>query len=444
MEETKKPDFRVTDLLADRIIAAEEILLNILNGEFPSANRLRMYGENKLWYVTSKIEEVIEEIIEPYKNSGNIVRHLSDIRESDLFVKHRESQSSTFFLAAESKLNKWEMPDKDLMQEFYGVYEPNVWKSFEAFQILRKVRNCDRPITNHSLRTSTMANALGYDKSSFKPYCTTVSLDKLSFKPYYTALWGEHDAVEDLVFAIRMPSGRIKYGLENLSEFLEDYIHEDMIKDIMMVTNKADIILDHLDSKHFNLTTKDEVNHALESLLNEKKYSIIHENAQKMIDILSNTDLPSGRDSYQADIRVVFYKSMFLKDLAEQAYANNHFALFEGKGTVDLLDNVTSMLPENIKRARRAVLKIRWWADDADEILTRAKNEKTAFYPTFFAQKVWQTMNYANYAARKFLISYLAEPVTETGHLDVALRSIDILKPVLYTKVQNEKQNANG
>jgi hypothetical protein len=142
----------------------------------------------------------------------------------------------------------------------------------------------------------------------------------------------------------------------------------------------------------------------------------------------------SGRESYQADIRVIFYKRMFIKDLAEQAYANNHFALFEGKGTVDLLDNVTSMLPENIKRARRAVLKIRWWAHDADEILARAKYEKNAFYPTFFAAKVWQTMNYANYAARKFLISYLAEPVSETGHLDTALRSINVLKPVLYAR----------
>jgi hypothetical protein len=219
-----------------------------------------------------------------------------------------------------------------------------------------------------------MAKALGFDRLSLKPN-------------YYTALWALHDTVEELLSDIRKPNGRRKYGLDNLSRFLEDYIPEDMVKDVMMVTNKADIIFDHLDSKRFNLTTKQEVDYALASLLKEKKYSIVHEDAQKMRNILSNVDMLSGRESYQADIRVIFYKRMFIKDLAEQAYANNHFALFEGKGTVDLLDNVTSMLPENIKRARRAVLKIRWWAHDADEILARAKYEKNAFYPYILCSK---------------------------------------------------------
>jgi hypothetical protein len=139
MEEIKKPDFKVNDLIADRRFIAEEILLNVLSGKFPKVSTLKMmYGENKLWYVTSKIEETIDQIIEPYRNSGNDVRHLSDIRESDLYIKHQESQSSTFFLEVESKINKWGMPDKGLMQEFFGEYEPYVWRTFEEFQRFKK------------------------------------------------------------------------------------------------------------------------------------------------------------------------------------------------------------------------------------------------------------------------------------------------------------------
>jgi hypothetical protein len=411
----------VTAITLEREQLAEEVVTDILRGKFPNLNSLKdLYGHDRLWNVSDTIEHFLELSIDSYLAAGNKLRHLVDIRNSDIFIKHQESQSSNIFFEMEKRINKWELPDKDQMKDFYGDYYVFVTKSFREFQKLRKDRNCERPYVNHLLRTSAMAKTLGFDAKSGKP------------AKYYTALWALHDTVEELLYDIRKDNGRRKYGLESISDFLNDYVPRDMQEDIMMVTNKNDIILDHLKAKRFSLETKKEMDLSLASLLKEEKYGFIHEDVIKARDVLGNINIKSGREAFEIDVRWSFYRKLFIDGLAETAYERNHFALFEGKGCVDLLDNCTSILPENIRRARRAMLKIRLWADEADEIILRAKEQNKA-PPIYFQENVWQTMNYANYAARKFLISYFAEPVSQSGHLDAALKSINILKPVLYT-----------
>ena len=55
-------------------------------------------------------------------------------------------------------------------------------------------------------------------------------------------------------------------------------------------------------------------------------------------------------------------------------------------------------------------------------------------YPKAFENRVAEIMDFANYTAHEFLITYFARPVSKSSHFDAGIQSLKLLRPVLYKK----------
>jgi hypothetical protein len=411
----------------DRKLLANDVLSDIVKGKTPNIAILRqLYGEGNLHHFVNKIENFMEENIQPYLNSGMDVRPLYNIEESELYIKKNQAHDMAFYKYAVSKLNpdekikKWGLLDKHQLDDFFLQYSDLAQKNLEMFQHLKKIRKCELPYVFHLIRCSTMAKAIGFDINSGKP------------DNYYTSLWFFHDSIEELLSSIHDSKGKIKYGLDSIPEFLNDFIPSEMHADIMMVSNKSDIILEHLYSHNYSMKSKHEMNMSLSSLLKRQKYSMVHETVAKMKDMLNSVEFDADPENFYKDAKWEFYKRLFIGDLAEQAYKKDHLALFEGKGVVDLFDNCVAVEAREPKDKRRSILKLKAWADKAEEIVLRAGTAGKK-YP-FFEGKILEGMNYANYAAWKLMVDFMAKDIIRSDHLDVTFISLNDLKPVLYTK----------
>ena len=442
--ENKK--FNVTNVSVQRQILAEELIDSILHGNLPKIKIVReLGGQANLADFFYKIEALIESSIDPYRSSGNRLRPLVDFRESEIYKENERVQSSTFFKEIEESIISGNLPDKKFIMDFYEGYGAFAYKTIKAFQKLGKPRNCGRPYVIHPIRASLLADALGFDSESGKP------------NKYYTALMLMHDNVEEFLYALRNKDGELIYGFENIERLLNDYIPEEMHADEMMLTNEADIIMDHLSSRKFALEldnlkrdslslaqkkyrpeTKRDILYGLDVLLENPKYEFSHGTIQKMKEILKTTHIRSGRntkpgsDAVKEDALWEFYSRIYLNDLAEEAYESGHFNTFQLKG-LDLRDNCETIEADKYLSKRRVILKSCFWVDKANWIILRAKANNMQ-YPKAFENRVAEIMDFANYTAHEFLITYFARPVSKSSHFDAGIQSLKLLRPVLYKK----------
>lgn len=421
------PEYLIsTGIERQRRELSELMLLDVLKAKMPSISVLtELYGRDNLQIVVEILLDFIDHKAFPYIDSGKKVRPLADITQSELYKKQKEAQSTFFYQNFEAHLNKWDLPEKEEIQDFFGEYTDIVLKNFKAFNDLKKTRSCDLPYTKHLLRNVVMAHVIGFDNNSGKP------------SNYYKTVWALHDSVEELVYSIRDEKGRMKYGLDKIPQFLDDFIPTEMQEDVLMVTNKSDLILKYLDSKNYSLRSKQEMMYGLNALLKSKKYDYLRSDVLKMKDILKKANIPSGRDAFFEDAKWEFYDKIFINDLGEQAYKTDHLALFEGKGILDLFDNYVGRHARKLEDRRRSIQKMERWVRKSEKLLERARNEGRRY--EFFERKVLEAMNHANYGAREMLINYLAQPMSNIDHLRSALVSIEQFKRILYVRDVNNR-----
>lgn len=439
-------EFSVTMVSVQRQVLAEEMINSILQGRLPRLKIVReLYGQDNSNDFFYKIEQLIESSIDNYRLAGNTLRPLVDFRESEIYKKNEKVQSSTFFKEMEESIIVGGLPDKKFIMDFYEGYGAFAYKTIKAFQKLGKPRNCGRPYVIHPIRASLLADALGFEDNSGKS------------NKYYTALMLMHDNIEEFLYALRNKDGELIYGFENIERLLNDYIPKDMHADEMMLTNEADIIMDHLSSRKFALEldnlksdslslaqkkyrpeTKKDIIYGLDMLLENPKYEFSHGIIQKMKEVLKTIHIRSGRntkpgsDEVKEDALWEFYSRIYLNDLAEEAYESGHFTTFQLKG-LDLRDNCETIEADKYLSKRRVILKSCFWVDKANGIILRAK-ENNKLYPQEFEKRVAEIMNFANYTAHEFLITYFARPVSKSSHFDAGIQSLKLLRPVLYKK----------
>jgi hypothetical protein len=288
---------------------------------------------------------------------------------------------------------------------------------------LGRPRSCGRPYVIHPIRTSVLAKELGFDKNSGKP------------ENYFTALLLFHDTIEEFLHTLKDKRGQIIYGLENIFGLMKQFIPKDMYDDALALTNIPDMVIDHLVANKYRLETKKEIKLGLESVLNDKKCKFVHEYIHEMIKVLDNAhikskvNIKSGTETVKEDALWEFYSRIYLTGLGEQAINSNNYGAFKSKG-LDLYDNCGSIEAEKFKSKRRVILKSKFWVDKGDEIIVN--KPQSDIY--LFKKTIDEIMNFANFSAQEFIVDYLARPVSESSHFETGLKSIRLLKSVLYTK----------
>ncbi|MFA6072762.1 MAG: hypothetical protein WC758_01470 [Candidatus Woesearchaeota archaeon] len=400
--------------------AAELFILELLNGNLPSQNYFEvLYGLEKIKFAQKKVDNFIEHEILPILSDGKSVRNLTDITKSEIFIKKNQMSARPLFREMDFELTNWRIPSAESFKELFGPYSEKVKLNFKTFNDLKKIRKCGLPYSKHLLRVAINADEIGFDNKSGKP------------EFYYRAIWGLHDSVEELPYSIKDSDKSLIYGLVNLKKFLLDFIPLEMHADIMMLTNKSDLIIKYLKAEGYPTSNESKLKTSLDSLKQEKGISYLFEDINKMSQVLSDgVYCTPGEDFFEA-MKWACYEKIFINELGEEAYAKKHLALFEGKGILDLFDNFTARQSTRLDERIRSILKIELWEKKAEEIVERAKINGES-YP-FFESKVVELMNQANYGALEMAINYISQPISTLDHLNAGLSSIKQMKGVLYT-----------
>ncbi|MGV8162666.1 MAG: hypothetical protein ACP5N2_05035 [Candidatus Nanoarchaeia archaeon] len=407
-----------------REVTAEIILNNVLNAKMPQDEDLRvLYSPVEIMYVIPMLEDFILKEIKPVLDSGKKIRELGDVENTSIYLAKKGVSNSILFRDVDKIISNGKVPDQSLFAELCGNYDVKSIKSISAFTDLRIMRKCDLAYALHLFRSAFMALELGLDKESGLP-CN-----------YSAALWLKHDDVEELLYRI-LDYGQLKYGLKGLKRFMDDYIDEDMQEDILLVTNKSELILKQLKADNKKFSSKHELNSLLQSMSHERDYFFIRDDIEQMLTAINGFKDPADPKFFEENMKLFLYDKVFIHKLGEDAFTRKYWAHFEGKGLVDLFDNYTGILSGNLDEKRKTLIKMNFWFKKAEELITRVKqnNEIYDVYEKSLEKSAVEMADNINNGASELIISYITRQLEPVGHLRSALKTIIPLKDVLYVK----------
>jgi len=396
----------------ERKIHAEQVLQDIINLEMPSDYfLLKLYNKNQMEHNKQLIDAYFKKIYEFVNNKEALVFENSGFNLA--YMKQSVSELD-YIQRSKAKLRNWETPSDEDLILLTGDYYNYAKKHISLFNQENKERSCDLPYSLHLIRCGGMSAVLEYDLDNSK---------------YHNTLWIMHDSVEDLFRNIKRNNGD-KYSLNEILLFLNDFVPEEHHSDLLLLSNLSDLVMKHI-HKDLYIQIKDVTTLKNALSLIEKNYSnhLINKTINTMRENIPE-GVHYGSDNFYEEIKWHFYKTVFLKDLAESTKQNNRIVLYEGKGVIDLFDNFVGRHARDLKDRRKSIHKILEWHSYVDTILA---SQAPSSYADTFRMRATDLVQNANMATKEIVINYLFQPLETQDHLDSALNTLYDLKNAIYT-----------
>ena len=411
----------ITSVENNRRENAEIILNDILSLSMPSESLLlRNYNPAQISGVQSKIEDFFRFIRGEARSAEDPVQIFTrNIYDFELVQKKQGINNDFVLQGMKTKLNKFRMPSDFELDYLFGDYSSVVNKHFRAFNSLNKKRNCTLPYVAHLVRSAMMARALDYDNGS----------GKNSF--YYVALAGIHDSPEDLFRSLR--SGKKpKYKLNELDKFYEHFVPSELRDDVSMLSNFADGIMKELVFRKFNINNVSSLNQGLSVLESELSDGELLKTVKLMKEKVPSRGFSNPVDFFE-DVKFLFYRDVYLDNLANTAIDNGKLIKYEFKGVTDMLDNLVSVVPRNYSAKVKTVKKTFEWYDNVDRIVN---NFSDSSYLRTFKDRADQMLLFANYSAKNVAIEFLSQGVEKQDYSSVIIDDLKDMRHVLYSNLK--------
>ncbi len=361
--------------------------------------------ENELVEVIfKKSSDIAFRLIEDFQssfNSNNSPRFFIP-NNSELSQISKSNFQKVEFIEGEKYILKNKIPQNSTMDYFYFEYSKLVSSHFSMFYNLEIKRKCGLPYVSHLYRVSTLLNELFTEN------------DK---RNYYSAISAMHDSIEDI--PIKFSKQNDSMNFEYLEKFLGQFIPDDFISDLSILTNIYDLLLSYTD--YFIL--KKDLAFIPKNIINE--LNLIYSNSKffkediiKLLELVETTTL---QDDTLRNLRWEAYIKLYLPRIVEKSKKINNYSLIEIK-TIDLLDNAWGIISLDLTGKMRQILKRQ---NFINLILQADINYWTV------KSHIAELQNQTLLDAKNLILEHLNNDKIQLDYFQSALQIAKTLKPVL-------------
>jgi len=395
------PDILLLNLNKNFTIAYS-ILTNILKLNCPPKELLsQMYGEDK----SEMLHIIIEDFMKTYGLYNKIPQKHKFDAPQDIVLARKEVERNKTYQQIHSQILMNKLPEKKLLEKFYGSYSIYVYTIIEKYLKLNLKRKCEISAASHLNRVGVVVFQLKMNSEERYDYSTVGIM---------------HDSIEDLFkFEKNESSGKADIGKYN--EFIKRYIPEDLEKHLKILTNHYNLILDYIIKQ---LDIKDSaisVNNILEEL--KAFYDIENEDisvyAVKLQNLLESFDYEKNLID---ELKWECYKELYISGILGSIKTEKDHRIFEIKG-VDLSDNAHGKGSLSIEGRIRNIKKNHMWAMKGSEI-------KSTWLP--FNHRVQEVKEDALQSAEYLILADLLQSDSSMDFMMSALQKIKKLEDVFF------------
>lgn len=381
---------------------AYSILQDILNLRCPPKELLsQMYGDDK----SEMLHIIIEDFMKTY-GLYNIIPQVHNFdAPQDIVLARKEVERNLTYQKIHSQILMNELPEKKLLEKFYGSYSTYVHTVIEKYLKMNLKRKCEISAASHLNRVGAVVFQLRMNSEERYDYSTVGIM---------------HDAIEDL-FKFEKDENTGKADIEKYNEFIKRYIPEDLEKHLKILTNHYNLILDYiikqLDIKEASITIK--------SIQEELKGFFDIENEEISIYALKLQELLETfkyEKNLLDELKWECYKELYISGILGSIKTEKDHRIFEIKG-VDLSDNAHGKGSLSIDGRIRNIKKNHKWAMKGSEI-------QSTWIP--FNNRVKEVKEDALQSAEHLILSDLLQSDSSMDFMMSALQKIKKLEDVFF------------
>ncbi len=392
---------------------AEELLENIIFGTIPSESLIRsLFGESK----TRVIKYNLDKFISSRDDSGLSVRPHHADAPTDISDTRSAIETDSNFQKIHSTILFGDVPPSSELAYYYHDYAVTVRNAFKLFSKHKLVRKCGVPTIAHANRVGTLATAIGLND------------DQTTFK--YSAVAALHDLIEDLLFTAEDKSGKA-YGFENYTQFLTDYIPEEISKEVKILTNHYDLIVKFVTT---DLKKRNEYL-SFQNIL-ASVYKLIDNGPEQIREYAAAAYNLLCEKNFETEIldaiRWECYKELYIEGIASASKEAKDYRLYEIK-SFDLSDNGHGLGSLSNDSKIRNLIKQEIWARKGYRL-------ETDWEP--INRRIMELMEDTLVYAKHLVIKDLLEPQSSQDYIVSALKKFEQMRAIFYFKTMTKGKEA--
>ena len=380
---------------------AEKFLEAIVNKQMPSRYIVnKLYGPD----MSRIVSDVLNTFLVYYSTDfGKPRKHFDS--PSEIISKRLELEDDIQHYNLHSRITCFDLPSIKILEPYYGEYSQAVQKHLEQCFKLLLLRKCGISIAAHHNRVGAIVRKLRLDNDEPCKYVTIAVL---------------HDTIEELL-NYSVDERNSKYGLMRYQDFIDQYIPENIVTEICLITNHYDLILAHIKNDFHSGDLAFNKPNLIKELDNLIKCNIsgLHPYFEKLIYLVQ--DIQLGNDLYNS-LKWICYQN-YIREMAEAAIRTNNYRIYIVKA-VDLLDNCHGSDALDLRGKIRNILKLGIWAKQGYELSTTHSVVNNCVMEIYE-----EALDYSEF----IILKYLLEEESRLDCLAAALSNILKLKSILFT-----------
>lgn len=416
-------NYQINKREREREELAEELLNTLIDLKMPDEDTIKkLYQQHELETIQRTLQRYLDEAPKLFLNPQPKIIQTIDIQTTELAQKKQEISTKKEIANLKTKMMNWEIPNPKELEFLFKQYSPYAHQHLSLFNTLKKERSCELPYSLHLMRSAIMSEALNYDERSNKP------------PKFFNLLWAMHDSREDLFRLLKTQRGK-NYKLQDMNKFMNKYFPEEHHEYIRIISNDSDAILKYLKlDKQINITDTKTLKQHLQRLRTRIREETIKKTIEQMLHTMPKEE-PDTKDFYET-IKKQFYQTVFLEHLAQTTIETQELVTYEGKGTIDLLDNFIARHSRDLRDRRVSIKKMLSWHQKVPEILQNFNKDE---YSHTLENRAEQILKFANHGTKELAIFYLTRPLEQQDHLNSTITTLLDLASAIYYNADPKK-----